>query len=325
MNKSTDTQWYSRLRPDWWRHRAENFEGFLLGLPQDEDLVADGWTATWKRFNNAASNGSSPDRVAQARQVVDYEKMREIRARISAIVQDPITAEALKPYYNWFCKRPLFHDGYFEAFNRKNVTLINTEGRGLDRLTEQAIEFDGRSYDVDCIIFASGFETAVQTDRSGGFDLIGKDGITLAQTWRHQMGSLHGMLVRGFPNVGIVGGIKQAAASFNFTYISTMQSRHLAAMIKRCLADGVESFEISEAAQEGWSAKLRQKAQVDLKFLAECTPGYYNNEGQNLEKALFAATYGGGLFEYVAILDEWRKSGYERDLEFERRPRSTAA
>ena len=98
----------------------------------------------------------------RAVELADFAKMEEIRARVDSIVADRATAEALKPWYGYFCKRPCFHDEYLQAFNRDNVTLVDTHGRGVEQITEDGVVVDGVEYELDCLIFATGFEVGTE-------------------------------------------------------------------------------------------------------------------------------------------------------------------
>ncbi len=317
-NRPTEPDWWQALQPGWWEKRARNFEGFLLGMPQSEDLIQDGWTRGWGSMSAAAATATSPEEQKRQRQLADYAKMESIRNRIDAIVEDEETAEALKPWFNWMCKRPLFVDGYYETFNRPTVKLIDTRGKGLDSITEGGIVFDGVEYPVDCIIFASGFEVAAATDRAGSFKLVGADGRTLPETWAAGMRTLHGMMTRNFPNAAIINGLKQASITWNITFMMRRQSEHFAAVVKRCLDAGIDRIEVTDAAQESWLDTLRAKSSVDQDFLRDCTPGYYNNEGRNQDESIWVSSYGGGPFEYMELLDEWRAQRFDADLD--RRP-----
>lgn len=303
-NVPTDPQWWASQQPGWWERRAINFEGFVNSIPQDEDLIQDGWTRNWGQMTEAMYRGKTPEEMAELRQLADYEKMEAMRVRIDSIVRDPETAEALKPYFNWMCKRPLFVDGYFETFNRPTVTLIDTKGRGLDRITQNAVVFDGREYEVDCIIYASGFEVASPPDRTAGFDMRGVGGITLSQYWAQGRKSLHGMLVHNFPNMGVISGLKQAGITWSITFMNRRQAEHFAALVKRSIDQGV-NFEVTEDAENRWQAVLKEKAMVDTTFLRECTPGYYNNEGRDERDSIWLSNYGGGPFEYMDLLRSW--------------------
>ena len=320
-NHPTDRGWWERSRSrGWWEKRARNFDGFSAGEDQEEDLVADGWTKSWAKFSQAAKLDADTDlsKTASMQQLIDYEKMGAIRTRIDQIVKDKKTAEALKPYYNWFCKRPLFHDGYYECFNQENVSLIDTEGKNLDRITETSLEFRGQSFDIDCIIYASGFEAAAPSNRSGGFSLTGKYGTTIEDYWQNGMRTLHGMFVHGFPNLGIIHGIKQAATTWNGTYILTKHTQHFVDLIKRCNQEQVLAFDVKQEAEDAWLSELKTKSTVDIEFLEDCTPGYINNEGQNLNDAIYASTYGPGVFEYLKVLEKWRHTDLNQDLELTR-------
>lgn len=314
-NVKTDPDWWNKQQPGWWEKRALNFEGFVNSIPQDEDLIQDGWTRNWSKMTEAMYKGKTPEEMAELRQQADYEKMEAMRTRIANIVKDPDTAEALKPYFNWMCKRPLFVDNYFETYNRPNVKLIDTKGRGLDRITERGVVFEGQEFDVDCIIYASGFEVASPPDRTAGFDMHGVGGISLSDYWANGRKSLHGILVHNFPNMGVISGLKQAGITWSITFMNRRQSEHYAALVKRCLDTGV-NFDVSEKAEQDWLKVLEDKVMKDTTFLSECTPGYYNNEGQNERDSIWLSNYGGGPFEYMDVLLDWigDNAAVERDL-----------
>jgi cation diffusion facilitator CzcD-associated flavoprotein CzcO len=314
-NEPTDPEWFNNQEPGWWERRALNFEGFVNSIPQEEDLIKDGWTRNWGKMTEAMYKGQTPEEMGRLRQIADFEKMEAMRRRIADTVEDPATAEALKPYFNWMCKRPLFVDGYFETFNRPNVTLIDTKGRGLDRITEHGIVFDGKETPVDCIIFASGFEVAAPPDRTAGFDMKGVGGVTLSDYWRNGRKSLHGIFVHNFPNMGVISGLKQAGITWSITFMNRRQAEHFAALVRKNLHDGT-TFDVTEQAEQDWLGVLEEKSMKDTTFLRECTPGYYNNEGQNERDSIWLSNYGGGPFEYMQVLRDWIGSdeAMSRDL-----------
>lgn len=313
-NELTDPKWWNSLEEGWWEKRAFNFEGFVNSIPQEEDLIQDGWTRNWGQMTRKMYEGKTPQEMAYFRQIADYEKMEAMRARIDERVNDPETAEALKPYYNWMCKRPLFVDDYFETYNRPNVKLIDTLGKGLDRITENGIVFNDVEYEVDCIIYASGFEVASPPDRTAGFDMKGVGGTTLSKYWKDGRRSLHGMFVHKFPNMGIISGLKQAGITWNICFMNRRQAEHYAALIRRNIDAGTD-FETTAEAEDRWLEVLQSKAAEDTTFLRECTPGYYNNEGKNERDSIWLSNYGGGPFEYMDLLKEWiAGDGPERDL-----------
>jgi cyclohexanone monooxygenase len=240
----------------------------------------------------------------------DIETMERIRRRIDTIVEDPATAEALKPYYYRFCKRPTFSQSYFQAFNRANVHLVDTGGRGADEITEKGIVVDDRLYEVDCIIYATGQEVGAAPPRAGEFSIIGRDGVRLENQWTtpESVASLHGIHTHGFPNLIFSGMLYHSAAAINLTYPLTEQAKHVAAITSEWLKAGVTSVEVTKDAEEKYGQLLDEVAPPDN---PGCTPGYYNSEGKGV--AIFRLVYGGNVMEYNAILDQWR-SGWESDV-----------
>ena len=168
------------LEPGWQQRRMENFQILTAGGQADEDLVDDAWTSLTKKLPIAAQRHRSGPST-RPRELADFAKMEEIRARVDEIVADPATAEALKPWYGYYCKRPCFHDEYLQAFNRDNVTLVDTHGEGVERITEAGVVVDGVEYPLDCLIFATGFEVGTNYSRRTGFEVIGRDGLTLTE------------------------------------------------------------------------------------------------------------------------------------------------
>ena len=190
----------------------------------------------------------SPESLARTLELVDFEKMEEIRARVEASVKDEETAEALKPYYRQFCKRPCFHNEYLEAFNRPNVTLVDTHGRGVEKITKKGVVVDGREYELDCLIYASGFEVGTDYSRRADLQLYGRDGQSLTEKWSGGIRSLHGMHVRGFPNCFIMSN-PQAGFTANFPHLLNEQAKHLAYIINKGIENKLEAVEASEAAE----------------------------------------------------------------------------
>ena len=317
-NRPTDPDWASSLQPGWQKARMVNFEAVIGGFVRDVDLVGDEWTQFWEP--PAPAPGADPGELAAMARRMDIEKMDQARARIDSIVKDPATAASLKPYYNRFCRRPTFSDEYLPTFNRPNVKLIDTEGRGLERITQNAIVFDGQSYEVDCIIYATGFEVVTTSHKEGGFEIIGRGGQTIDEKWSKAVSTLHGMYTRGFPNLFFVAGYRQSGPTLNFPFCMDEQARHAAAIVGRMLEDGVKVMEVSQGAEDRWCQTIVEKSKVNLDYVRECTPSFYNGEGQlqELGKLIITTAYGGGPFEYFDILKDWRERGLLDDMELTR-------
>ena len=138
-------------------------------------------------------------------EMADFAKMEKVRARADSVVENVDTAESLKPYYRQFCKRPCFHDEYLQAFNNPNVTLVDTDGQGVEAFTETGIVANGQEFEVDCIVFATGFEVGTDYSRRAGYSITGIDGLTISDKWADGMATFHGLHSRGFPNAFFFG------------------------------------------------------------------------------------------------------------------------
>ena len=316
-NRPTDPEWSKTLEPGWQRQRIENFQILTAGGVVEEDLVADAWTSITKkllamRLNN--TSGLSDEELAATMELADFAKMEEVRARVDALVDDPATAEMLKPWYRQFCKRPCFHDEYLQTFNRPNVTLVDTLGRGVERITERAVVVDGAEYELDCLIFATGFEVGTDYSRRTGFALVGRDGSTLTEKWADGVRTYHGLHVHGFPNCFILS-IAQSGFTVNFPYLLHEQAVHVAWVIASALRRDVVELEATAEAEEGWVAQIVARGRRTTDSARYCTPGYYNNEGTADARTRQGGFYFGAPTEYADILEGWRSAGSLEGLE----------
>ncbi len=317
-NRPTDPEWAASLAPGWQQRRIDNFGVIVTGGHQDEDLVADGWTeilGTLSGLSDRRDDPLTPEELAARIELADFAKMEQIRARVDAIVRDPQTAAALKPWYRQFCKRPCFHDDYLDTFNRPNVTLVDTGGRGVERITRRGVCVGGVEYELDCLIFGTGFEVGTEYTRRVGCDPVGRDGLRLGEKWGAQVATFHGQLSRGFPNCFFMGGI-QSGVSPNFTELYNEQSTHVAYVVQQVRDAGATCVEPSAAAEEEWLATLVASNRGAAGFQDQCTPGYYNNEGRPGEgPGWFGGNYGGGAQAFFRILRDWRATGDLTGLE----------
>jgi cyclohexanone monooxygenase len=245
----------------------------------------------------------------------DIEKMERIRARVDSQVADPATAEALKPWYDAFCKRLCFHDDYLQTFNRPNVRLIDTQGWGVDRVGEKGVVVDGKEYELDCLIYATGFEVGTDFNRRIGFDIYGRGGQVLADKWVDGALTLHGFFSHGFPNCFMVAGV-QSGQSANFHHMMDERSKHFVYVIERLRELGVRTAEPSVAAEQDWVAKVVKAAAGRQRYLQECTPGYYNLEGAApSERTGRNGPYWRGPIDFIDALERWREDGSMPGLE----------
>ena len=318
-NMPTDPAWAEGLQPGWQKHRMENFNSMISGVPQEEDLVKDGWTDLIGKMINQFQNAKADSNMSleQMIEMANFEKMEEIRARVDELVEDEDVAEKLKPYYKMFCKRPTFNDDYLPTFNRSNVTLVDTDGQGVERITEKGLVVDGVEYEVDCIIYSTGFEVGTGYTRRSGYDVIGREAKSLSDHWRDGTRSLHGMGSHGFPNVFIMN-TSQGGFTANFPHLLDESAVHQAHIIAHALAQGYNTVEVTAIAEEEWIDTIVGFTGGPFGGLggADCTPGYYNNEGQPNPNAQQSAPYGGGSIRFFELLKEWREDGNFEGLTF---------
>jgi cation diffusion facilitator CzcD-associated flavoprotein CzcO len=320
-NKPTDPDWFASIATPGWQQRwLENFTANQAGGNAAEDLVMDGWTDIARRVRTRIMalppEDMKPEKMWEAFEDSDFEKMEEIRARVDAIVSDKATAQALKAWYRQLCKRPCFHDEYLQSFNQPNVRLVDTNGQGVERITETGVVANGATYGVDCIIFASGFEVGTDYTQRTGYDITGRDGTRLSSRWEDGMKTMHGVYVHGYPNMFIVQPTQGANLISNVPHNLVEAGKTIAMVVAHTLAEGCREVEVTQAAQDAWIELLLSGPGMMIGSL-DCTPGYYNNEGQDAgEKAKYFVGYPGGAMAYFRYLDEWRSTGRFEGLEF---------
>jgi len=310
-NRPTDPAWSASLQDGWQRRRIENFQLLTAGGEADEDLVDDAWTSIVKKLflmRQTAVEGMSDEDRLRAVEMADFAKMEEIRARVDSIVTDRGTAEALKPWYGYFCKRPCFHDDYLQTFNRDNVTLVDTKGKGVERITREGVVVDGTEHSIDCLIFATGFEVGTDYSRRTGFEIVGRDGATLTDKWRDGVQTLHGLAVNGFPNCFILS-IAQSGFTVNFPYLLDVQARHTAEVIAWALSNDVTELEATVDGESSWVDTVLARTGASAERAKSCTPGYYNREGQANAKTRQGSFFYGTPTEYADILEASRANG----------------
>ncbi len=314
-NAPTPQDFAAHLAPGWHKARVENFNAILSGLPQETDLVDDGWTDIVNRMvaiYREGRHGALERPFAEVLELANMEKMEELRARVDALVEDPATAEALKPWYAMFCKRPCFNDEYLPTFNRPNVTLVDTAGKGVERITRTGVVVDGTEYPVDCIVFATGFEVGTDYERRAGFRVVGRDGRTLTEKWAADgMRTLHGMHSHGYPNLFVMG-MNQGAWTANYTQLLDEAATQVAYVVDHLESHGLQTVEATREAEEDWSRTIVEHAAGGIGGGiggSDCTPGYYNNEGRELDGPPWAAPYGGGSIAFFSMMQAWRDAG----------------
>lgn len=310
-------------REGWARERRENYLRIVSGESADQDLVADAWTASAGLLEKLLpSFRRQGDREAfeAAYEIADAAKMNELRSRVEGTVADPETADKLKPWYRYACKRPTFSDLYYPAFNRDNVTLVDTaDTHGIERVTAHGVVVDGTAYELDCLVFATGFNVGTSGIHSGKLPVHGRDGVQLLHAWaRRGPRTLHGLTCNGFPNLIQMGPL-QNASSVNFTHVLDEQAVHAAALVAAAEAEGA-CVEPPREAEDAWLAALAADAPDHEWFHAECTPGYYNREGRGRPNG--PGGYPHGAVAFHQLLKDWRETSMGEALRPRTAPRA---
>ncbi len=313
-NSPTDPAWFKAQKTGWQSERNDNFTRLLVGLPVEEDLVNDGWTEIFKSLGQLMDNSGAVDltdaELKQLGEIVDFQHDNRIRTRVAETVTDATTADALKHWYRPWCKRPTFNDEYLPIFNRPNVTLVDTGGVGVERVTEKGVVVNGVEYALDCLIFATGFEVSrASYTHQAELEIIGRDGAKLGEHWARGMRTYHGLMSHGFPNCYHMG-FTQTGYTPNFTYMLDSQSRHIAAVLADVKARDVKSLDPTQQAEEDWLA-LVTAPNAMTEYLANCTPGYYNAEGnaKAANDGFLQGHYPEGGLRFYEMLAEWRAKG----------------
>jgi cation diffusion facilitator CzcD-associated flavoprotein CzcO len=313
-NRPTPPDFADDLEPGWQRRRMENFSAVMIGMPVERDLTDDGWTHHMAKVSNPEiSEGMSAEDVMLAVEEFDYAVMEEHRARVNELVHDEQVAERLKPYYRYLCKRPCFHDEYFPAFNRDNVTLVDSPA-GIERITERGVVVDGKEIALDCIVYATGFEAeSTPFPRRATHPIIGRGGVTIAEKFADGPITLWGLMTSGFPNMFLMPSPAfQSVVTVNYTHLAVEGAEHIAGTIALLEKRGVRTADVLPEAEEDWTAQIVSKARDTSGFMLACTPSRLNYEGDVSRANPRANSYGGGygdFFGYQKLLRDWRASG----------------
>ncbi|MCW2593760.1 MAG: hypothetical protein JWQ86_6187 [Mycobacterium sp.] len=319
-NRPTEPDFTKGFEPGWQKARMDNFQSVMLGRPVDADLTDDGWTHHYAAVQNPPRvKGASIEEFMRTAEELDFGIMEEHRQRIDELVADPQVAAALKPYYRYLCKRPCFHDEYFGAFNRPNVTLVDCPA-GIERITAQGPVVGGRQYEVDCMIYGTGFEAEVTPlQRRVGHDIVGRGGTSLAEKWADGAASLFGMMSRGFPNMFVMPAPgQQSVVTVNYTQLAVFGAEFVAGVVTLLEKQGGAVFDVSAEAEADWIRQIVDTFVDPSAVMSACTPSRLNNEGDPGAVRARDTNWGrgfGDFFGYRDLLEGWLASGELSGLE----------
>ena len=317
-NHPIDPDWFATLEPGWQDEWLMNFTTLQTGGFADEDLVKDGWTDISQRIRDRADRqrrlqprraccGPTTTATTRRWRRSAPASTRSSPTRTPPRRSSPGTASCAsgRASTTSTCSR----------YNNPNVHLVDTDGKGVERIDETGVWVGGEHYELDCLIYASGFEVGTPLERRTGFDPVGRDGITLSEHWADGMRSLHGIHVHGFPNLFIVSPAQGANLISNVPHNLTEAGSTIAAIVAHAEAIGAEEVEVTAEAEDDWVEMLRAGGRT---FGADptCTPGYYNNEGGEISQAALGLGYPDGPVAYFQYIKAWRESGDFEGLEF---------
>ncbi|MCB2046397.1 MAG: NAD(P)/FAD-dependent oxidoreductase, partial [Novosphingobium sp.] len=310
-NGPTDPAWFASLPPGWQREREITFNQIANGEKVDCP-IDDGWSRFFNRLIAAVEALPEDQRTAEAigaaQEAADFAYNEIVRARVDDEVSDPEKAALLKAWYRTLCKRPGFSDDYLPACNRDNVDIVDVSG-GVDRISEDAVIVNGRSYPVDCLIFCTGFELGTTWAHQAGYDVIGRDGRRLSEKWDQGLVTYHGLFSHGFPNIFFMG-LTQTGTTVNVPHMLREQIDHLTYIVRRCLDEGLTRVEATREAEQGWQQQIAAVNEARRPFQEACTPGYFNAEGKAEDRR---SAIGSGMYfpstAFFRMWEEWRAAG----------------
>lgn len=299
----TDRTWFTSQPPGWQRERILAYDLNTSGFLQPDDEVQDNFTIHARRMLTA-DNPQDEDAAI----------MGEIRELIDAQVTDPATAEALKPFYSRRCKRVTFDNGYYQAFNEESITLIDAPSTGLNHIEGKTLHAGEHTFDADCIIFATGFDTTSNPMTRTGMDVRGRSGERLAHHYEHGLQTLHGAMADGFPNHFQIGTGQNALTANNTSGLTT-QAEHILDIIAEAKRRGARTVEPTAEATTSWAATVRDKGEGVRKAFETCVPGYYTGY-EHGDGAYTNQLFPEGITVFRQLLDEWRAEGSYAGLRF---------
>ncbi len=275
--------------PGWARARRARFAKISAGrtaIKANDDYLA-GRIPDFKE-RKAHERELTPEEMTDKQLESNFRIMEQIRARVDAIVEDPQTAAALKPYYPYGCKRPTFHDEYLPTFNLPHVTLVDTAPQGVGKINERGVVHDGVEYPLDVLIYATGFQWMATST----FNMIeGREGRSLSEKWQSEgTKTFLGIHSHGFPNLFIVSGPQGGGGSFNFTDAIDQHGDYIVWMMDTMRVQGVDVVDIKQAPEERYAEHCKH-ADIATAPLRDCL-SYYNGHGDADPGSL--AYYGGG-------------------------------
>jgi cation diffusion facilitator CzcD-associated flavoprotein CzcO len=225
---------------------------------------------------------------------------------IRRAVNDPDVAASLVPHYPIGCKRLILDTGYFECFNRDNVTLVDLRKDPIRRITPTGIETQQQHVELDVIVFATGFDA--MTGALNRIDIRGRDGRLLRDEWVDGPHSFLGLQVAGFPNLFTITGPGSPSVHVNVV----MAIEHHVEVIADCLeymrANGHTTVEATTDAQEAWVDHVASLVEGTIRASDSCNSWYLGSNVPGRRRVYMS--YVGGQIVYKQKVEEIVDDGY---------------
>ena len=292
--------------PGWAKARRARFAKISQGrtaMKANDDYLAGRVKDFRERKQHAEA--ISPEELVQKQLDSNFRIMEQIRARVDAIVEDPVTAAALKPYYPYGCKRPTFHDEYLPTFNLPHVHLVDTAPRGVSKINAQGVVHGDKEYPLDVLIYATGFQWMATST----FNMIvGREGRTLRDKWQEEgTKTFLGLHSKGFPNLFLISGPQGGGGSFNFTNAIEEHGDYVVWMLETLRSQGSDVVDVKAEHEDAYAEHCRDADQL-TRPLRDCIT-YYNGHGEAEPGSL--AYYGGGAWHKYRIRAQETLDAYE--------------
>ncbi|MGD9958363.1 flavin-containing monooxygenase [Nocardioides sp.] len=332
-NRKTDPDWFAEVsrEPGWQARLWGSFNAAIDGGNPDPGVLDERGMAIiafqLKHLKDKVDLDPSqltPEEWGRLYELADHAAMEAVRSRVDLAVRDETKAEALKPWYRLFCKRPTPSDDYLQAFDQDNVALLDVSGsKGLDRITRTGIVANGVEYDVDCIVYASGFEITSSYEKRIGIPVTGQDGQSIYDHWSDGMRSMYQLMYAGFPNLFTVGGLFGLTLSLNYCTSIEDQARMIVRVVGELDARSAASAQPTREAEDAWrhlQVTLPPAGPYASLFggsAESCTPGYYNQEGIEVSarRDYRLDSFPLGANGYAALVHTWQEADELEGLE----------
>jgi cation diffusion facilitator CzcD-associated flavoprotein CzcO len=226
---------------------------------------------------------------------------------VARIVEDPETAASLVPVHPFACKRPIIDQGYYQTFNRDNVTLVDLRKSPICEVTATGIRTEHGSHELDVIIYATGFDA--MTGALSRIDVRGRDAMSLGEFWASE-GPLSylGLAVAGFPNLFTVQGPGGPSPASNFVAALEQHVEWISDCIEYLRANGIRTIEASATAQQEWIDHATSLVASTVLVDPSCN-SWYNGGNVPGKKRMYMG-YTGGIPEYRRRCDDIAAAGY---------------